>query len=310
MLPMLVIENSRATGVDQEWMWLSDTRCCFFRGAELFPLLQWCGVGWMPFCMLGAYLSPAFLVLGLLGVYNFPRRSLPWLVLIVAFFILGMGNYFGPYSPWVLLHNLPVFSWLRVVPRFFIMLSLCLAVLAGFGLELLARQKPIVIVLGLLLLGAGTLDGYLIGPPNLVNHSDPQQPLPRSQVFRQFRDTNDLQTVRVNSANMGISNCSAQMATRDRITASNQPGYKGEQYLLGAGSLALSRWTPETLDYDVDVESPTVMVINQNYDPPWKLYRGKGELFSHNGLIAVSLPAGKQHPGLFIAATSFWPVWS
>jgi len=84
------------------------------------------------------------------------------------------------------------------------------------------------------------------------------------------------------------------MATRDRITASNQPGYKREQYLLGPGSLTLASWSPEILDYDVEVKSPTVLVVNQNYDSSWRLSRGQGELFSYNGLLALRLPAGAQ----------------
>jgi hypothetical protein len=266
ILPMLATGQSRGTSADEEWMWLSEYAALLFsRDQNVYRWLVWCGVGSMPFCMLGAYMSPAFVVLGILGTYSNVRRALPWLILIFVFFILGMGNYFGPiYSPWVILHHLPVFSWLRVVPRYFIMLVLCLSVLTGFGLDMLAHQRTIFMVVGVALLAGGTIDGYLIGPSNLVVQGDAPAPLPKSPVFRQYEDANDLQTVRVNSANMGITNCSAQMTTRDVVSASNKPGYRGAQYLLGPGSLALVRWTPEILTYDVEAKSPTVLVINQN----------------------------------------------
>jgi uncharacterized membrane protein YfhO len=59
-------------------------------------------------------------------------------------------------------------------------------------------------------------------------------------------------------------------------------------------SLRLARWTPEALTYAVEVKSPTEMVVNQNYDRAWKLYRGEGQVFPYNGLLAVRLPAGTQ----------------
>ncbi|MGO9062706.1 MAG: hypothetical protein ACLQU2_35875 [Candidatus Binataceae bacterium] len=46
--------------------------------------------------------------------------------------------------------------------------------------------------------------------------------------------------------------------------------------------------------YEVNVKSPTVMVINQNYDRAWKLYRGYGQEFFYNGLLAVRRSAGAQ----------------
>lgn len=295
VLPMLAGGQSRATSGDEEWIWFREYLALLFsRAQDCYRWSVWCGVGSMPFCMLASYLSPAFAVLGLIGVYAAPRRSLPWLMLIIGFFFLGMGNYFGPHSPWVFLHMLPVFSWSRGVPRFFQMLVFCVGVLTGFGLEWLSHRRPIFVALGVLLLAAGTIDCYLIGPPNLVHDSGLQQPLPLSPFFRQYQDVDQVQMVRVNEANMGATDCLIQMATRDLVSPSNKPGYKGEQYLLGPGSLRLVRWTPEALTYDVNVTSPTVMVINQNYDRSWRLDRGNGQVFSYNGLLAAHLSTGAQ----------------
>ncbi len=38
----------------------------------------------------------------------------------------------------------------------------------------------------------------------------------------------------------------------------------------------------------------SVMVINQNYDPSWRLMSGQGQTFSYGGLLAVPVPAGKS----------------
>lgn len=80
-----------------------------------------------------------------------------------------------------------------------------------------------------------------------------------------------------------------------KVIASNQPGHRGEYYLLGPGSLVLRQWTPNALSYDVVTPIANVAVINQNYDANWRLARGRRVVFSHGGLIAVRVPAGTQH---------------
>jgi len=90
-----------------------------------------------------------------------------------------------------------------------------------------------------------------------------------------------------------------------KVIASNQPGYRGEHYLLGPGSLVGRRWTPNALSYDVVTPVANVVVINQNYDTNWRLARGRGEVFSQGGLIAVRVPAGGQHLRLVYRSNAF-----
>ena len=87
--------------------------------------------------------------------------------------------------------------------------------------------------------------------------------------------------------------------------AYNQPGYQGEQYLLGDGTVTLSNWTPNALSFEVEVPSPTIMVVNQNYEQGWCLVKGRGEVFSRAGLIGVVLPAGRQHLELAYRSGAF-----
>jgi len=292
----LAIQYSRPTSADQ---YLSLGACLsslFSREQAWYRTLQWLDVGSMSFTESGTYLSPAFLIVALAGVWAAPRRSLPWILMALAFLVLGTGSRFGPCSPWVLVHRLPVFSWFRIPPRYFVLLPLCVAVLTGFGVEWMNGWKPpFGVLLAIVLLASGTIDTWLICPQNLFVGSTAAEPAtPKSPVFRQFSGPNQ-QMFSVNNANMGISNCyNGLMVPLGFVTASNQPGYKGEEYLLGPGMLQLSRWTPNVLDYDVEVKSPTIMVVNENYDSPWTLLQGRGEVFSYNGLLAVRLPAGRQ----------------
>ena len=74
---------------------------------------------------------------------------------------------------------------------------------------------------------------------------------------------------------------------------------------LGPGLLTLPRWSPNALNYLVDVRSPTVMVVNQNYDSSWRLARGRGQVCSHEGLWPCSFPLGNRVLSCVIAATRF-----
>jgi len=106
-------------------------------------------------------------------------------------------------------------------------------------------------------------------------------------------------------SNLGVVQCYDDVAGPHSARGYEQPGYRGERYLLGAGTVILTNWTPNALSFDVDAPSPTVMVVNQNYDPNWRLMQGKGDLFSNDGLIAVRVPAGRQHIELGYRSRAF-----
>jgi uncharacterized membrane protein YfhO len=101
--------------------------------------------------------------------------------------------------------------------------------------------------------------------------------------------------LRAAKSNLGVLTCYDEASPERHARGYDQPGYRGEQYLLGAGTVTLTKWTPNHLSFEVDAPSPTVMVVNQNYYPSWRLMQGKGELLSNDGLIAVRVPAGRQH---------------
>jgi len=88
----------------------------------------------------------------------------------------------------------------------------------------------------------------------------------------------------------------------------NQTGYNGEFYLLGDGNVKQTSWTPNRLDYDLNVPAPTSLVINQNMYPGWHVVEGDGETYSEHGLIAVLIPSGKQQ--IEIAYTPTHIVWA
>ena len=87
-----------------------------------------------------------------------------------------------------------------------------------------------------------------------------------------------------------------------------------------AGTVTQTLWTPNRLEYDVRLDAPAVVVVNQNYETGWRAAGGEkvgafvpgagdlSDVHAH-GLLAVELPAGTRHlvlrhrpPGLWLGA--------
>src|SRR5262249_28846989 len=119
----------------------------------------------------------------------------------------------------------------------------------------------------------------------------------RSEVFRQFWVPNPGIMTEINEANLGSVNCHGYGYNDipESAVGFNEPGYLGEQYLRGEGTVKLTAWAPNRLEYDVATPAPNVLVINQNYFPGWRLISQEGKLEADARLITVELPAGQTH---------------
>jgi len=244
----------------------------------------------------GAYIGPLAAVLALFGAVKYPRAAAPWVIAAVAFLTLATGES-ARYSPWSLLHALPIFSSSRVPSRFLIPFTLAAGMLASLGSEaILKRFKTWGSHVVSLTLCAMLIDFWLVSVPNLhyVVWGDLHNPAAVSSGFRQVQDRSNTHMLATSMAGEGSLDCDEYTAIGTPAAGFNEPTYRGEQYLLGAGSVTLSRWTPNRLEYAVDAQAPSVMVINQNYDPWWRVTSGPGQTFSQGGLLAVRVPAGKS----------------
>lgn len=269
------------------------------------------GPGSFGFEEYGAFISIFFVALALLGAVYGWRRPLPWVVSAVVFIEMARGDT-GPHSLWVLMHSVRLFGGLvtamRLPTRFLIAFVLTISVLAGVGTELLcAKLRGWGTCFSVMLLAAGLIDAWLVGPPNLkLIFRDATPRLTRSTRFRQMRQLGaKFNMTHVAEANMGALECYEYTDIKTNAVGYDQGGYKGEQYLTGPGMLKLTRWTPNALSYEVMVFAPTELIVNQNYAPGWHLAEGVGKVSSENGLIAVHLPAGKQHLKLVYGSKPF-----
>jgi hypothetical protein len=65
-----------------------------------------------------------------------------------------------------------------------------------------------------------------------------------------------------------------------------------EQYLVeaNAGRVTRTYWSPNRLEFELDLARPALLRVNQNWHPGWK--SNLGEVRSHEGLLTVTLPKG------------------
>ncbi len=250
-------------------------------------------IGRCAFYEYGTYISLFAVVPALLGVITAPKRLRPWIIAALFFLVLALGDSDFPYA-WRLLHLIAPFSSERVTARFLIPMLLAVGVFAGYGVDFVARRAGK--ALAIVLVAAAVLDAWMVGDFNLaqaVAIDDP--PVTASGPFRQFATGYPATKMYpLEKSNRGDPTCYEAIRIASKVVGSNQPGYRGEQYLLGPGSIALRQWTPNALTYDVVTPSSGVMVVNQNYEPGWRVIDGAGEVFSYNGLIGIRLPAGQQ----------------
>jgi hypothetical protein len=242
----------------------------------------------------GAYLG-LFTFPALLSICK-PRRAWPWVAAGIVIVLLTRGS-IGPHSLWEYLHKLPIGSSMRLPSRFLIMLTLAVGVLAGIGLDAMLDWQwrgAKLLVLGLI--AAGLIDNFWVGVANLnYVFANQQRPESRQPVFRQYQlEGAKMDSYSLTLENKGILKCYEYTDWPTNAVGADQPFYRGEQYMVGPGTVGLVMWSPNRLDYQVDTPARSTVVINQNYDPGWSLAQEQGSVISTGGLLAVSVPPGRQ----------------
>jgi hypothetical protein len=256
----------------------------------------------------GAYVGAVPILLAMVGVVSSSRgRVLPWLVPAAVLLALAAGD-FGRAAPWTMLHAMPAFSFSRVPSRLLVPVTFAISVMAGFGADRIARTRPPGGgLVALLLITGSVVDAWLVGVPNLnyvFGGEERTQPL--APTFRQMSArASTFHMLGFARANMGAIRCYEVPTFPSEVKGADEPGYRGEQYLLGAGSVRVVEWTPNQLAYEVDAAAPTVLVVNQNYAPGWRLVEGRGTVVPDGGLLAVTVPAGTQRVRLLYRGGAF-----
>ena len=249
------------------------------------------------FCEFGGYFGAPFVVLAIIGAIGAGRSTLPWLLGVAAFFDLFRGD-IGPHPLIKYVRQIPFGNNMGMCGRWVIPLIFCLSVLVALGAQLLSdhwgRWGPRI---ALLLVVAGLVDGWVVSSPNYryLSHTPFEGPQ-NSASFRQYWVDNPVVMTYIAEANMGSVDCSAYgyHVSRGNVLGYNEPGYRGEYFVLGEGGAKQLGWSPNRLRFDVSAQAPATLVINQNFDKDWQLTSGQGTIVSERDLLAVQVPAGRE----------------
>jgi hypothetical protein len=245
----------------------------------------------------GAYLSPLLVILAVAALLKSFRRFWPWLALLVFFLLLGLGD-FGALSPWAILSQWPGFSSARCTGRAFQMVILTTAILGGFGLDTLRvffsqRQaqwtKYVTGAVVAIVMGSNLLLAWPI-----MASAFPQEPqsVTRADRFQQVvNDELAFTNFRANRGSLKTPWLSAYHPSRGVVDAAGTAHM--EHFLSGQATVTRSDYSPNRIEYVLNVTQPGEMIIGMGHDPGWSVADGRS-LRAEQGLLAFPIQSGED----------------
>jgi hypothetical protein len=288
------------------WIWVSDAlKSIFSRNQDVFRT----PTGPVQFTEFGGYISAPFALLAIVGIIAGGSDIVVWVIGAIFFFMLFLGDY-GPHALITYVHLIPLGRNLGLCGRWVIPLVFCIGVLAAIGAQALCDRFRVWGMRSVaVLLAIGLIDAWIVCSPN-YRYLFPYNEVSflQSRTFQQFWFPSRGCMTCISLANMGALNCEGvgYLVPRGDVLGYNEPSYKGDAYLLGAGQVTQILWTPNKLAYDVDVPAATSLVVNQNLAPGWHLARGQGSIYSEGTLMAVHIPAGHYRIELAYQPPHIW----
>lgn len=274
----------------------------------------------------GLYVGAVPLLLIALGAFSQPRRAAPFLLVALVPLWIAMGTRIEP-SIWAGLHNLPVFDSLRMPQRFGIAMILPAAIILGIGLDTLAR---LIAARWLRVAALGGIACWIFVDLVLVNRSVfaeafpiPPRDIARNEAFAQrsyqfpygpdgVPRRPDLTTTSSGLyplflANRGAVAGFAIVPVSRNAIGMGTPGYRGELFLDGAhGSASVTHWSPNRIEVALAVEAPDVLVVNQNFDPGWRVAGDPARpVISTRGLVSTAVGKSDERLSFYYRPKSF-----
>ncbi len=270
-------------------------------------VLSTSGAGWN-------YIGTAVCALAVLGVLVLDRRALFLGALAILFGGLACGVHTA-FSPWSLVHRLPIFSQLRSPYRFVVVAGLLMALIAARGLTRLEdtparivgwwrRKRPATrpfterlaasalgaaVTVGIAVLAArGVIMDHTLATGSVYGVDGPAE---SHDGFRQSVG-NRWDAHVFPAADRGVLACFEEtefpQSTRLRGDA------REEERADPPASAHVVRvaWSPNRVVLHVDAPADTDVLVNQNFHPAWRA--SVGDVFSKDGLLAVHVPAGSH----------------
>jgi len=256
----------------------------------------------------------------------------------------ALGRIHGPALA-MLLHALPVFRSLRVPSRFLG------PAMVGFGLlaagALAAGRRTLekrgsrllraALALELALVVGVAVDICLTNQRVMQQGLDPRMPQTRASAdFFQNTgaDYGRLPTFPVDG--FGTRGCYVALEWKPAPGITDGRGAQARLEPPTAGTIVEKRWSPNRLDFDVQLDAPATLIVNQNYETGWQVNGGEivgayvvperrfWDIRGHSsgspgggpselpakgaiGLLAVPLAAGPHHLSLWHRPPWLWP---
>lgn len=268
--------------------------------------------GWEEYAHYVGFLPLLLAVAGILIVY---RKEWPLIITGLLFLGLAWGN-FSDYSPWSVLHSLPLFASQRVPSRFMQFFVFMVAILAGIASAKIELQgfrgltanrtlaklfSPAIVIVVLLII---TVDLTSVNSGIFSVAFPRQQPeFGDNGPFRQIAGK-DTEMYLAFLENRGTIACYEEMHLPIMAVPVADAIYKeGEAYLVeGAGRARVTYWSPNKVTVDVNGEG--ILLLNQNFAPGWKTKENK-EVISYKGVIATKVNHDDKEVTFYYFPASF-----
>ncbi len=271
------------------------------------------GFGWQEY---GAYIGPLAIILALAGPLLAFRQSWPWLLVASVCFVTGAGN-FSPYSPWTLIHNLPVFKSMHCPSRLLIPCIFTASIAAGFALDALraklagSHPQRLDVLLGLLV-AAALIDSVIVFRYSI------KDAFPKEPPITQPRPPS-IVTIKGEEMDMTIpmlaNKCTAAgyepSEPKVWVQTSDSLDYHGETYFrpdapnAPIGKAELVTWTPNTVTVRATCPAAGSIVLNRNWYKGWRA-DAPYSATSLDGLISAHVEPGEHVIRFVFVPSEFW----
>ncbi len=243
--------------------------------------------GWAPLALSGW---------GVMAAWS--RRSdgcVPLLAAALVCFLLMLGH-FAAWSPWALLHSLPLMDMVRAPHRFAGMVIFGIAIFAFFAQQDILRRlhgrEGSALLIALIVAGVCAYGQIRALRPLLeagfAAHQPPHRSIDRDRPFV-HRLVDSTQMYSSVAANIGVWNCYRALelpnaARPDFPLASPSHGDSSVGAVIG----------PNTINLQIENASVETILINENYHRHWAVVAGRADRLERtpDGLMALHVPPG------------------
>ncbi|HZS36000.1 MAG TPA: hypothetical protein VFF06_04200 [Polyangia bacterium] len=260
-----------------------------------------------------AYVTPPLILWS--AIAKKPTRAWWWVVAIGAGIVAGRAI---PYGPWWLLKHLPIYRDLRVPSRYAVLLALAFPLLCAGALddlrarvaewrgEKFARVAAAIVVV----LAAG--DGVAFQWARWYKIFDLQQREPRRDVaFSHIHGSWQTMMFTVLEGHGAIA-CDEEAPLERALQLDEGDVPQVRLADPSAGRIPAVHWTPNRVELMLELDRPTTVMINENWNEHWKTSAGqvvrvgpKVERDKDGGRLGVEAPAGKYELDVYYRPRSF-----